>query len=316
MSRKFKYAQKETFEEISRYLSTLKGYISQNWAAFESVWAGTHVHIGLNVQANKEISQPKVMHFLQHLAYILISYEDLLTQLHPIHRSGDGPEYNAHRANSPTMRLVGETEEAQAERTAKAAVAAHRSHQELGSNAEHLATKAQRAGGAQMLTWLDMRDTLFQEKLKITEFVEMLQDSSTAEAGTHRGFFVNFANLSNSRFNDAKDKPIKPTIEFRQHACSLDAGEVQYWVDLLFTIVRVAKAKVMQTTKFNSRDLVDQSANFAERGSKYRINDQWHRSTIKEFCGSDLLDLDRVECEYWEGRHQMYRRDMRTPPWE
>jgi hypothetical protein len=87
-----------------------------------------HVHIGLSIQEPKEISGPKVMPFLQHLAYILISYEDLLTQLHPVHRSSSkGPEYHAYRAASPTLRLEGETEEEQAERTAKAAAAAHRS---------------------------------------------------------------------------------------------------------------------------------------------------------------------------------------------
>jgi hypothetical protein len=318
VTRKFNYTQKkEAFEEISHYLSTLKGDQSRNWAAFESVWAGTHVHVGLDIQAPKEISQPKIMRFLQHLAYILISYEELLSQLHPIHRSSDGRDHHTNRATSPTMRLEGETEDAQAERTARAAAAAHRSHKELGSNAEFVAASAQRAKGAEMLAWSDMRDILFQEKLRIDPFIEMLQDSSAAGTRTDRAFFVNFANLSNYRFSETKDKPIKPTIEFRQHACSLDADEMQHWVNLLFAIMRVAEARVAQTTKFRSRDAVDEKASFAEReGSKYRINGQWHRSTIEEFCGSDLLDLDRVECEYWKRRYEMYKRDLHSLPWE
>jgi hypothetical protein len=318
VTRKFNYTQKkEAFEEISHYLSTLKGDQSRNWAAFESVWAGTHVHVGLDIQAPKEISQPKIMRFLQHLAYILISYEELLTQLHPIHRSSDGRDHHTNRATSPTMRLEGETEDAQAERTARAAAAAHRSHKELGSNAEFVAASAQRAKGAEMLAWSDMRDILFQEKLRIDPFIEMLQDSSAAGTRTDRAFFVNFANLSNYRFSETKDKPIKPTIEFRQHACSLDADEMQHWVNLLFAIMRVAEARAAQTTKFRSRDAVDEKASFAEReGSKYRINGQWHRSTIEEFCGSDLLDLDRVECEYWKRRYEMYKRDLHSLPWE
>jgi hypothetical protein len=144
VSRKFDYGQKkDAFEEISRYLSALKGNTSRAWKAFESVWADTHVHVGLEIPPTKEVSRPRVMRVLQHLAYILTSYEDLLTQLHPIHRSGDGAEYHANRMISPTMRLEGETEELQAERTSKAAGAAHRSHHELASNAEAVARAAQ-----------------------------------------------------------------------------------------------------------------------------------------------------------------------------
>jgi hypothetical protein len=73
--------------------------------------------------------------------------------------------------------------------------------------------------------------------MRIDLFVEMLQYHSTAT--TNRGYFVNWGNLSNYRFGETEDTPIEPTIEFRQHACSLDAGEVQHWVDLLFAIVRV-----------------------------------------------------------------------------
>jgi hypothetical protein len=106
--------------------------------------------------------------------------------------------------------------------------------------------------------------------MRIDPFVEMLQYHST-----NRGYFVNWGNLSNYRFGETEDTPIKPTIEFRQHACSLDAEETQHWVDLLFTIARVAEAKVAQVTKSGSHDTVDRKGNFAEREeSKYRINDQ------------------------------------------
>src|SRR5271155_148486 len=195
VSRKFDYVQKkDAFEEISRYLTTLKGYRSRTWAAFDSVWAGTHVHVGLSIQEPKEISGPKVMPFLQHLAYILISYEDLLTQLHPVHRSSSkGPEYHAYRAASPTLRLEGETEEEQAERTAKAAAAAHRSILDLESNALYVAAAARLTKATGKLTWSDIRNTLFQEDMRIDSFVEMLQYHSTTT--TNRGYFVNWGNL-------------------------------------------------------------------------------------------------------------------------
>jgi hypothetical protein len=135
----------------------------------------------------------------------------------------------------------------------------------------------------------------------------MLQYHSTAT--TNRGYFVNWANLSNYRFGETEDTSTKPTIEFRQHACSLDAEEIQHCVDLLFAIIRVAEAKVAQVAKSGSREPVDRKGNFAEReGSKYRINDQWHRSTIGEFSGPELLCLSRTESEYWKTRYGMNSR--------
>lgn len=316
MSQKFDYGQKkDTFEEISRYLSALKGNTSRAWKAFESIWAGTHIHVGLEIPPTKEVSRPRVMRVLQHPAYILTSYEDLLTQLHPIHRSGDGAEYHANRMISPIMRLEGETEELQAERTSKAASAAHRSHHELASNAEAVARAAQQASGVGVIIWSDMRDTVFQEKLRIDSLIEMLHHSQAAGTIANRGFFVNRLNLSNYRWSETKNKPAKPTIEFRQHACSLDPDEMQHWVDLIFAVMRVLEAKAMQTTKF-SGDLLGRNTSFADReGRKYRINDQRHRGTIEEFYSSGLLDIHSVEMDYWRSLYETCKRDMRSLPW-
>ena len=317
VSRKFECAQRhDAFEEVSRYLSTLKGYGSETWAASGSIWAGTHVHVGVDVQSPKEISEPKTMRILQHLAYILVSNEDLLTQFHPSHRSGRRPDDDFSEAMSPTMRLEGETEERQAERTTSEAIAAYNSGKDLGSNARVLASTAQLAKSAGRVAWSDMRNMLFQDKLRIQPFVDMLQDTIEGTNSPYRGYFVNWTNLVNYRFSETPDKPIKPTIEYRQHACSLDSDELRHWVDLLFAMMRVAETKAEQTTKFNSHDVVDAAASFAEReGSKYRINDRWHRSTVEELCGPELLDLEPAEREYWKGRYETYKRDMKSPPW-
>ena len=57
--------------------------------------------------------------------------------------------------------------------------------------------------------------------------------------------------------NETEDTLIKLIIEFRQHACCLDAEEIQHWFDLLFAIVRVAEAKVAQAMKSGGHDPVD-----------------------------------------------------------
>ena len=317
VSRKFEYAQKnDAFQEVSRYLSTLKGYRSGTCAAFDSVWAGTHVHIGINVQSPKEISQSKTMRVLQHLAYILVSNEDLLTQFHPLHRSGGLSENQACKVLSPTLRLEGETEELQAERTASAATTAHSGYKDLGSNERVLASTAQYDKGAEKLAWSDMRNILFQENLRIQPLVDMLQDTKKGDSTPYRGYFVNWVNLINYRFSDMSNKPVKPTIEFRQHACSMDRNELRHWVDLLSAAMRVAEARAEQMTKFDSEGAVDPDSTFAEReGSKYRINHEWHQSTVEELCGPELLDVDAADIEYWKGRYELYKRDMESPPW-
>ena len=130
------------------------------------------------------------------------------------------------------------------------------------------------------------------------------------------GYFTNWANLVNYQLGETQNKPIKPTIQCRLHACCLDSDELRHWIDLLFAIIRVAEAKAQQMTKFNSQDAVDPDATFAEReGNKCRINDRWHRGTAEESCGPELLGLDAAETEYWKSRYGLYKRDVESPRW-
>jgi hypothetical protein len=79
-----------------------------------------------------------------------------------------------------------------------------------------------------MLTWSNIRNTLFQEDMRINSFFEMLQHRSTTtkEAPCQLGGPYNY------RFGKTRDTPIEPTIEFRQRVCLLDVEEIQHWVDL------------------------------------------------------------------------------------
>jgi hypothetical protein len=79
-----------------------------------------------------------------------------------------------------------------------------------------------------MLTWSNVRNTLFQENMRHNSFFEMLQYhlTTTREAPCQLG------EPYNCRFGETRDTPIKPTIEFRQRVCPLDVEEIQHWVDL------------------------------------------------------------------------------------
>jgi hypothetical protein len=132
------------------------------------------VHIGLDVQNPIDLNQDKIMRVLQHIAYILVSHEDLITQLHPIHRSGRRPRVTDSDMEDEDDSDPGpdkddmeiepcrpyETNHAQAERTTRAAIADYTGYQELKSNARHLARTINPSG---KVTWAEMRNKLFQE---------------------------------------------------------------------------------------------------------------------------------------------------------
>lgn len=52
----------------------------------------------------------------------------------------------------------------------------------------------------------------------------------------------------------------------------LDPDEMQHWADMLFAVMAVAEAKVLQTTKF-SGDLLDRNTSFAD-GRRQQVSDQ------------------------------------------
>ncbi len=85
MSLKFDYAEKDAaFGSMDRYMSVLKGNDSNPWAAMESGWAGTHVHVGLNVWKVRELTKNNISLVLRHMANILLCYEDLRKSTHLI----------------------------------------------------------------------------------------------------------------------------------------------------------------------------------------------------------------------------------------
>ena len=321
ISPKFEYAEKDAaFESMHRYTSVLKGKESSPWAALESVWAGTHVHVGLNVKEVRELTKNNISLVLRHVAYILICYEDLLTQFHPAHRSGAEPTIDETFTPASMPVLPGDTDDIRAERTLKAAIDAHTGFPELRSNARHVAMQvtaelAELAGLAELpsgsrVEWMDIRDALFYWR-GLPYLVGLLQSHQGEEP--HRGHLVNWSNLLNFHLKKVTRKLTKPTIEFRQHACSLSADELQHWVDLLFAIFRVAEDKAQfgcDIPKYPK----DQSG--ACEGSKYPINDKWYRATVEEFCGPALLNLSKAEIEYWKDRYNRCQRNMPKLPWE
>ena len=116
----------------------------------------------------------------------------------------------------------------------------------------------------------------------------------------------NFANLVNLARNETSWKPIKPTIEFRQHASALDPGVLEHWVTLLEGIVRKAEESALQSEE---EEYFERT--YAEReGNKYGATEPelWPYEDMKEFV-VEFLGLSVDEGDYWQGRHEKYEDD-------
>jgi hypothetical protein len=123
----------------------------------------------------------------------------------------------------------------------------------------------------------------------------------------------NFANLWALAKGETPWKPIKPTIEFRQHACTLDVEVVRHWVTLLEAIVKVAAKKAAQSTQHNNLTALDPTRSFAEReASKYPVLSSsslpWPCETMNDFCVR-FLGLDDEEGYYWQARYEQFKDD-------
>ena len=317
VSRFFQVAEKEeNIAEMSRYLAALKGPtasedadqdLDTHCSTLKSIFAGTHVHVGFNIDSVEKLRE--VFPVFQHLAYILISHDDLLTQLHPPHRSGEFTQQWKDIATQ-TAQLDGESEDQQASRTVQASEKAWNGWQEVCSNARRMAEKL---GDDGKPYWADFRTAIFDAEervdVDILAFAQKMQEYDFRTSRLRRGYQVNWSNIVEhvAFLKGRSKKPSKPTIEFRQYACSLDAVEIQHWVDLLFAIVRAAEAKAIQTTKVQSAEPVDGDTGYADREcSKYRKNRVWQPSDLDDFLGPELLNLPDREIAYWRERYSEY----------
>ncbi|EXJ96200.1 hypothetical protein A1O1_01326 [Capronia coronata CBS 617.96] len=317
----------EAFESVGKYLDSLSG---KDTSIMESVWASTHVHIGLVFENPEDMP----MLLLQHLAYILVLHEDLLTKCHPRSRSGvelqtsspseaplkdyddaededEDEEFDPDAPVEPPPSPSEQEKEQENEAKVLAFEAEYTGVGNVDSNARYLRQHLTRQNPRHQLR--EIRDQIFQEQGTIFDLVELLQrptDASDRHGNRHRGYMYNFANLWALAKGETPWKPIKPTIEFRQHACTLDSEVVRHWVPLLEAIVNTAERKAAQTTQFNNSTPLDATRTFAEReASKYpTASGTWPYETMQSFCVR-FLGLDDEEGDYWQGRFETYKDD-------
>ena len=309
--------KKEAFAEIEQYLKALSG---ERTSALESVWCGVHVHIGWDIKNPEDIP----VRSFQHLAYILILHEDLVSKCHPRSRSGvalpkrvpeasdvgdtdDAEEFDPNRPweapPAPTEAELERDEERMVLAFEAEYSGAYPGEENLLSNARYLRT--QLAHQLPPLADLAMEHAIFKQDGTIFDLIRILQHGT--DAGPYKAYLYNFGNLFNLARNKKSWKPIKPTVEFRQHACTLDPVVLEHWVTLLEAIVRKAEEKASERVS----DFMMQKE-FAEReATKYPTtmnSAPWPYQNMRRFC-TEFLGLNIEEGGYWQGRFENYKDD-------
>lgn len=285
----------------------------------ETVFGGTHVHIGFNWKSKEDVD----LYLLRHLGFILLSNEELLSSLHAYRRrdvekfiSPMAPEFVHDKKATNAQNQADKAEQAYQELQQK-----YHSAQNLHSNVQDFRKRKN------IKKDQDVRNKLaeffFDPDLKSNELFLHLQKLTSVGERAKRGrpdhhCIVDFHRLADLHgyttaedMSRAPDPKSPPTIEFRQHGCTLDADEVEHWVKFLFALVSYAERKARQTTTYNDKTLVtlpSSNEDVAKRElSKYGPAPR----NIREFCGPRHLHLPRTEIAYWGNRVARYK-DSKT----
>ena len=302
--------KRASIEELSRHLSSLRS--SKSIDILASTWAGLHVHIGFSATKPSDLD----LKTLQNLAYILLTNEDLITSLFPSHCSGIQPETSSEpeEPEDPYAGLSEEEfeaawardqallEEAEATSDSSAdsfasttpteqdlealneaqvikAEASFTNHQNKLSNARHLAGTL---GKTHPVSADDVATAVF-STTTIEELVHLLQKPKVAnklEGDVYRGYMYNFSNL----YDFVRTGKGKPTVEFRQHECCIDAENVGKWVNFTHATVKMAEQMSRTPEYMPSPRTVDELT-------------QW-------------LGLDEEDRRYWAERHERFSKNQ------
>ena len=321
----FRLDQKDQpIADLSSRLATLS---SPSVDMVPSIWASLHVHIGFNAP------QPCDPNFktLQHLAYILLVHEDLITSLFPTHCSGlerirselVEPENPDDEMSYEDLQKIYAREEAAPDSASKDSESSAESGFTDASTAPTSASMDTQQNNSQkyaeneaQVLEAERTFTNHQNKLSnarflaslldvpypapsaaiaeaifctqsIPELVHLLQkpkDDKKPAGDVYRGYMYNFSNV----LDFSPHGTGKPTVEFRQHECCIDAEKVGKWVRFVEGVVK--KAEEMA----------------AEHESH---NNVFHIQEVEDFCRWISIDAD--DTRYWMERHGKFRKEQK-----
>lgn len=257
--------------EVKMYLEALENGANGEWFCRTTEKCGVHVHIG--IPDDDETLSQIPLSVLQHLAYILLEYEDVISCLHHPRRRGFYGSDNIYIGTN-----------------------------KLGINQhQHVCNQYNAATDT-------IRDKIFDEHMTEEKLGELMGSQLEFEGydESKRYKFVNWEHIR--RFNSEKRSSRAATVEFRQHRGSLDFKDVSQWVRFLTALMRVAERRANEATPPNSPSFPPISRSpltFSQReGRKYRFRCSRFQNRLEELF--DLLGLDRMQTQYWTAKLREY----------
>lgn len=180
-----------SLHEIHRYVTALKGDGKDEFASFVNDSCGLHVHIGLDPQI---APNGLPLDVLQHLSYIIFQYEGLISRFHPIERRGY-----------------------------------HGMDSYVSSNLQGLRNSGHLCDSIPPQTLEAIQDRIFAPDMTVQKLAALMDQSmENFEKTLTRYKFISFAYLERDRGEYRKSAP--KTLEFRQHAGSLNPDDIGLWI--------------------------------------------------------------------------------------
>ncbi len=253
-------------KEIESYLQAIHGTSTDPWGAFVNKSCGFHVHVGRTYPDSDAMLPLPV---LQHLAYLLVQFEELITALHDQDRrsrgNGDSRFVASNlmgiRRSEHWCRRIDELDLAMAQKKI------------FSKNmTAHILAK--------------MMDT------DITPYDRFGGRVSGGRLTRYK--FVNFQRLTQT--GDAK------TIEFRQHKGTVDFDEISHWVHFILSLVRAAERMAKDPTGLHSSPVspVVRMSFRRKQAAKYTIRCAKLRDEFERLFA--LLEFDEETRCYWHQR--------------
>ena len=261
-------------QEIEKYLTATVGQASDPWGAFTNPTCGLHVHVAHKPEEGDDVGLP--VPILQHLCYIIVQFEGIISSLHPVGRR------STTKSGEESGRYI-------------------KTNLEGFHSSPHICQRIPNTESAEKKIFSkDMTAARLAELMSVTYSCWPF-DSHHAE----RFKFVNFQRLT-------FDWGIPHTVEFRQHAGSLDFDTIAHWIHFIVSLVRAAERQAHRsqpatpgspkTPNSLAKQLeINLRLPFPRRqGNKYKIRCARLADELDRLFG--LLDFDRETRRYWHNR--------------
>lgn len=232
--------------ETAAIVSAIQGSPSSTFGAVTTTHCGLHIHVG---QPDGSCLPLKT---LQHLAYILLAYEEEIDKLHAPHRRQAESEITTNRENF---------------------------YAECAEPVERLVNGQVKKFEPVFKPLCEIRATIFDAVDRAADPVTRL----VALMGRNKGRKVNFSSLN---------QPGRPsTVEFRQHEGTLDAVAIYWWAQFCLGLVRLADRYARTRMECPVRewdDRIDVEELWAEMGFADEGR-AWFRERMEVYEGVEVV---------------------------